>query len=445
MSIIIAFLAFIYPGRYRILANGCTPFDYNTIAQNMGLRSHYTFGENTLQSQPIAISNEIENGSIDESSDLFCYDFNSSCQWHNLNNLMMNDDLNWFRGNGPLDPNRLQVSTGTYVTPDGNYGIVATDQIRSPNSKATLVSDVITCQFGFGELRFMYWISPEVRLIVCLKRTSQPYPNFDFCTKPIRGGSPGPAQISIADLGNQPFQILIQADNFIFHSANLEGGFAIIDNLEYYGKLCSDLTAFPINQDLIISQIMQDENESMENPNMQSTLEVYKPVCNVLQCTFNNNDDQCGINISNSIWFVARAGIDRIQIDNNISNSLYNPATSFIYIAGPVTKARLYTASFQSTVNFNFVFAYYKTSNNPKLRVIVKMRGTPVEKIIFTIPVKKKQTNRWYRELTSLQAGIYEYMAIEIQNLDDKEYIGIGDFLVLDSQKRTMCSQQRNS
>lgn len=55
---------------------------------------------------------------------------------------------------------------------------------------------------------FRYWISPEVRLKVCLKRTSQPYPNFDFCTSSIRGGSPGPAQISIADLGNEPFQVI---------------------------------------------------------------------------------------------------------------------------------------------------------------------------------------------------------------------------------------------
>ncbi|OZC08072.1 hypothetical protein X798_04862 [Onchocerca flexuosa] len=425
------------------------PFDYDTIAQNVALRSRHAFGGKTLKSQPISskmIGNVMENRPIDGASDLFCYDFDSSCRWHNLDNLLMNDDLNWFRGDGLLDPNRLQVSTGTYVTPDGTYGIVATDKIKAPNSKATLVSDVITCQLGPGELRFMYWISPEVRLTVCLKRTSQPFPNFDFCTNPIWGGSPGPAQISIADPGNQPFQILIQADNFIFHSANLEGGFAIIDNLEYYGDLCSDVTFFPTNvsQDPIISQVIQDENEPTESPAMKTTLTVYKPVCNVLQCTFNDDDNQCGIDISNSMWFVARANVDKIQIDSNISKSFYSPASSFIYIAGPVTKARLYTASFQSINDFNFAFAYYKTSNNPKLRVIIKMREKPAEKIILTAPIQKKQTKRWYRELISLQAGNYEYIVMEIQNLDNEEYIGIGDFLVLDSQKRPMCSQQRN-
>ncbi|VDM94422.1 unnamed protein product [Onchocerca ochengi] len=212
-------------------------------------------------------------------------------------------------------------------------------------------------------------------------------------------------------------QILIQADNFIFHSANLEGGFAIIDNLEYYGDLCSDATFFPTNQDLIISQVMHDESESTGSPAMETTLTVYKSVCNVLQCTFNDDDDQCGIDISNSVWFVARANVDRIQIDSNISNSFYSPASSFIYIAGPVNKARLYTASFQSINDFNFAFAYHKTSKNPKLRVIVKMREKPAEKTIFTAPIQKKQTKRWYRELISLQAGNYEYVSPHISQI----------------------------
>lgn len=51
----------------------------------------------------------MENRPIDETSDLFCYDFDSSCRWHNIDSLLTDDDLNWFRGNGFLDRNRLQV------------------------------------------------------------------------------------------------------------------------------------------------------------------------------------------------------------------------------------------------------------------------------------------------------------------------------------------------
>uniref|UniRef100_A0AAF5PK85 MAM domain-containing protein n=1 Tax=Wuchereria bancrofti TaxID=6293 RepID=A0AAF5PK85_WUCBA len=438
MSLIVTLLAFTYP------AYGCTPFDYDTIAQNVALRSHHAHGENTFKSQPITVSNSVEeNGFIERANDLFCYNFDSSCRWHNVDNLLMNDDLNWYSGNGFLDRNRLQVSTGTYNTPDGTYAIVATDRIMPPNSKATLISDVVTCQLGLGELRFMYWISPEVRITVCLKRISQPYPNFDFCTSPIRGGSPGPAQISTDDLGNEPFQILIQADNFIFHSANLEGGFAIIDNLEYYGDLCSDTAMLLINRDFAASQVMH-KSEPSQIPGMKNTLTVYKPVCEVLNCTFDDKDDQCSIDILNSLWSVARASVDRSRVEN-ISSLFYKPAGSFIYIEGPITKTRLYTASFQSIIDFNFVFAYYKTSNNSKLRAIIKMSEEPTEKIIFVIPMQKKQTKRWYRELISLQAGFYDYAAIEIQDLNDDEYIGIAEFLLLDSQKRSICSQQRNS
>lgn len=35
-------------------------------------------------------------------------------------------------------------------------------------------------------------------------------------------------------------QIFITADNFVFRATNLEGGFAIIDDIEYYGDLCTN-------------------------------------------------------------------------------------------------------------------------------------------------------------------------------------------------------------
>jgi len=33
-------------------------------------------------------------------------------------------------------------------------------------------------------------------------------------------------------------QIFIQAHNFVFTSSAIQGGFAIIDNLEYFGEFC---------------------------------------------------------------------------------------------------------------------------------------------------------------------------------------------------------------
>ena len=40
------------------------------------------------------------------------------------------------------------------------------------------------------------------------------------------------------------FQIFIRAENFVMESNNLQGGFAIIDSLEYYGDLCSSGAGF---------------------------------------------------------------------------------------------------------------------------------------------------------------------------------------------------------
>lgn len=54
----------------------------------------------------------MENRPIDGTSDLFCYDFDQGCRWHNLDSLLMMDDLDWFRGTGYLDSNRLKVKYG---------------------------------------------------------------------------------------------------------------------------------------------------------------------------------------------------------------------------------------------------------------------------------------------------------------------------------------------
>lgn len=45
--------------------------------------------------------------------------------------------------------------------------------------------------------------------------------------------------INIPEQGPVPFQIYIIADHFTFNSDNLKGGFAIIDSIEYYARMCS--------------------------------------------------------------------------------------------------------------------------------------------------------------------------------------------------------------
>ncbi|KAI1710984.1 MAM (Meprin, A5-protein, PTPmu) domain protein [Ditylenchus destructor] len=200
------------------------------------------FGEQTQAAggSPIQIEKANSIGGrvvVPEPYELYCSDFDDKCRWRNMEGLLV-DELDWYQGAGFLDEARLRLATGTHIAPDGYYGIAATDKIEFPTSKAVLVSDIIECQSGTSELRFSYWTSPEVRIFVCIKNVLKLYPDYDYCAPPVENGDPGPARVSLPDLNGQAFQIYLRAENFVFHTANLQGGFAIIDNIEYEGNFC---------------------------------------------------------------------------------------------------------------------------------------------------------------------------------------------------------------
>uniref|UniRef100_A0A0N5AKV8 MAM domain-containing protein n=1 Tax=Syphacia muris TaxID=451379 RepID=A0A0N5AKV8_9BILA len=203
----------------------------------------------------ILISVNVISAPIKGTSDLLCYEFDDNCHWHNMGYGI--DRLNWYQGAGTLDSSRLQISTGTNIAPEGTYAIVATDTVKPADTEAILVSDVIHCQLGAAELRFMYdisvhnkyWSSPKVQITVCVKKTTKLYPDFDFCHPPIEGGDPGPVILNIDDVDQKPFQIFIRATNFVFQAPNLEGGFAILDNIEYFGDLCADSFQHPTQKE----------------------------------------------------------------------------------------------------------------------------------------------------------------------------------------------------
>uniref|UniRef100_A0A1I7UHH6 MAM domain-containing protein n=1 Tax=Caenorhabditis tropicalis TaxID=1561998 RepID=A0A1I7UHH6_9PELO len=174
--------------------------------------------------------------SILDSSELNCSEFDEKCRWRNVDGMFV-DELDWYQGSGELDQTRLAVATATNVLPgvsisfssfsssdsDGQYAIAATDMIQFPTIKAVLVSDKISCQIGDGEIRFI---------------------------QAIEKNDPGPVFINIPDQGPVPFQIYIIADHFTFNSENLKGGFAIIDSIEYYARMCNseEKSSFDYNQ-----------------------------------------------------------------------------------------------------------------------------------------------------------------------------------------------------
>lgn len=78
----------------------------------------------------------------------------------------------------------------------------------------------------------------QVHVHVCLKATARALPNYDFCAM-VPPGGPGPAFITIPGPLNEPFEIFIRADSFTYNVLGVQGGYAIIDDIEYFGEPCS--------------------------------------------------------------------------------------------------------------------------------------------------------------------------------------------------------------
>uniref|UniRef100_A0A0M3IKX2 MAM domain-containing protein n=1 Tax=Ascaris lumbricoides TaxID=6252 RepID=A0A0M3IKX2_ASCLU len=424
---------------------GCSPFNgdlFNSFAKT--LSSRRALGENTQRSIPISFGGHTINSlPIEDPNDLSCNDFDGHCRWHNIEGLLV-DEMDWFQGTGKLDVERLHISTGTDVMPEGDYGIAATDVAQLPNAKAVLVSDVISCQVGPAELRFRYWTSPGVRITVCAKQMIKFYPSFDFCSDSVEIGDPGPAFVSIPDLDKQPFQIFITADNFVFRATNLEGGFAIIDDIEYYGDLCTNpnnmmppkhnffgdefsdavvhqsSTSEPptlIPPSNIIARLAEidtltPQNEQDSRYHNKFIAKVQQPrhyasLCSALQCSFES--EPCVDYIAQSDWILSSEPVGTIKGDASLLP--FNPEGSFAYVNGPRRVSRLQTPPFDAQSNFYLLFAYYKTSNISKFNVIIKQTEHPFEHIIFTAPQTVNTTERWFREGRTLQAGSYDYVS----------------------------------
>nr|CAD2185799.1 unnamed protein product [Meloidogyne enterolobii] len=244
LSKYIKYLTSIFCLIYQVLS--CSPPPPNPFknTENSPTYNHQIsnklLGDKTYQQQnktAIRFNDRVSvlSGPIKIPEELHCYDFNDKCRWRNMDGLLV-DELDWYQGAGFLDENRLRLTTGTHLLPDGFYGIAASDKVELPGTKAILVSDVIECQNGQANLRFQHWTSPEVRITVCVKSVLRLFPYFDYCSKPVENGN-GPVFLTLPEL-NAPMQIFIQAHNFVFNSAVLHGGFAIIDNLEYFGEFC---------------------------------------------------------------------------------------------------------------------------------------------------------------------------------------------------------------
>ncbi|KAI6232098.1 MAM domain-containing protein [Aphelenchoides besseyi] len=485
------------------VTNSCAPpMTLQEMLPQMAQATTKMFADTTYQMKtPLNLATQsrpISTAPLTDPIDLFCHNFDDKCRWRNMEGMLV-DELDWYQGAGFLDESRLRLATGTHLAPDGYYGIAATDKVEFPLSKAILVSDIIDCQLGTAELRFMYWTSPDVRIIVCTKSVSKMFPDYDYCARPIENGNrfhflltcsylkkirssvlgdPGPAYVTIPDLAGQSFQIYIRAENFVFQSPTLQGGFAIVDSIEYYGDFCplSTTNLQNIQQPNVMNlqqggppQFSFLNNDQIEpltplfhepsknnsvnlwplahsvktvEPTIQEpNLNIRQQTCQVLECSFNATE-KCVHHLDDSQWVQSSHAVADIfgGIPGDASTLPWSKDGSFAYVMGPQQQATFRTGAFTVDEQLYFMFSYHKSVQIGDLKIHVKRRDAADEETIFEYPKTLSiESHRWYREVKPLEPGDYSYMAFEVSNLPMALTIGLDEFTLLDRHKQYYC------
>ncbi|KAI6191975.1 MAM domain-containing protein [Aphelenchoides bicaudatus] len=297
-----------------------------------------------------------------------------------------------------------------------------TEAFEFPSAKAILVSDIIECQVGKANLRFSYWTSPGVKIVVCVKGVDKMFPNYDYCSSPIENGDPGPAYVEIFDLSGQPFQIYIRAENFVFASPYLQGGFAILDDIESFGSKTSSGNSI-------------QPKISIKPSNLK------RQICENLNCDFNINQT-CTHHLDSTQWRQSSTAIGDFMggIPGDVTNVPFDiNGHGFAYIMGPVDKARFSTRPFTVDEHLFFMFAYFKSVQTSDLRIFVRKREDTKEEMIYEAPKLQLENHRWFREVKSLQPGEYSYIAFEVSNLPMGLAIGLDRFVLLDAHRMPYC------
>ncbi|VDM62952.1 unnamed protein product, partial [Angiostrongylus costaricensis] len=406
---------------------------------------------------------------ISDASELSCFQFDPTCRWRNLEGLFV-DEMDWFQGSGALDEHRMHVATGTHIIPDGMYAIVATDAVQLPTAKAILASDQIMCQIGPGQLRFKYWSSPEVRLRVCAKKISKTFPEYDFCSSDIETGDPGPVYVTISKESSTPFQLFIIAEHFVFHSIDLQGGFAIIDDIEYTAELCDkeastgensvehfyDFTSrmcfmtcivrasqirFLFEQTAFKFTIFKDSKQKtgLIGPLRNSFL---IPMTNSSLHLHTLTTDGFPINRAEhfsyataSSWIISShpVGNPLTGIRGDASKLPFNESGSFAFVSGPVDFSRLSTPSFYLDRKVYFIFSYHKVDRKSLFRLYTKRKDTKEEEMIFEVSSLNRRIISPSISVSTLQ------IAFEVRNLMANNYIGVDELMLVDTMRLPFC------
>ncbi|VDP09452.1 unnamed protein product, partial [Soboliphyme baturini] len=176
-----------------------------------------------------------------KATDLNCADFNSHCRWHNDRSV---NSINWQVAYKPFPDSMIRTLTRSQDVPDGKF-LMARSNVRATNGEsALLVSDVIPCQNNQGFLTLRYWATRRVYIQVCTRRPGTGK-YYLYCSGPFKWARYSVAETIVPNPGNEPFEIVIEATNFVANTGKQRGGIAMIDDIKYSACLCGSALRMP--------------------------------------------------------------------------------------------------------------------------------------------------------------------------------------------------------
>lgn len=251
------------------------------------------------------------------------------------------------------------------------------------------------------------------------------------------------------------FQIVINADNFVYNDGKYTGGFAMIDDLEYNAQICSKTepedshfvgnqkTSFLGSPESDLSEVAflygsyQSKKRSLF---FQSIRIIQAPqddteACHVVDCNFRTG--ACMKYILESDFSIGLGPLGNpvtgiqggTQANGSKSDILYGRIKisvlalsasdiAFAYAIGPKDTARFTLPPFTLHEARILRFSYYLASAESKLRVWAQ-RSKEREVVIFEAPDTDISSRRWIREAIPLKTGRYEKVRFsDLQKLE---------------------------
>ncbi|CAD5217878.1 unnamed protein product [Bursaphelenchus xylophilus] len=335
----------------------------------------------------------------------------AECRWRNeLTDCCENggDELDWVRVKNGWGLEEGITIFGTEQRAN-RYSILAgAQEKRPPTDAALLISDPIQCQEGDARLSFRYWTSPHTVIKVCTRPPGMGRA-YDWCSKEISKGDPGPANVTIPGSVMQDFELVIEASHFDYDAFGFQGGVVILDDIEYTASAIYNCRNIPHIEPL--------------EPLPHKT-------CELLECEFDELD-RCFLRLRRSGWHHSDRAIGNLQ--TGIRNLYSGP---FVYVKGRGRRV-LNLGGFEVPRQLLLEFCSYIASQDAHLTIEAQIRGFEKQTLV-EIAEDVKLYHKWDCRRIVLQPGNYTEFSFVVEHLpNDLAYVGLDGIHLYETDQKT--------